>query len=90
MTATTTERDRNDTTPVLVACAGLVPWNVLAWMRSAERLGVRFTVVNARLEHDPGPDFGRVGGLPPPALEFIATHADAMRRVVLATPTVLM
>lgn len=86
---TTTERDRHDTTPVLVGGAGFVPFHVLTWLRSVERLGVRFRVVGDCLEHEPG-EFSCIGGLPPPAQEFLSQHADELRRVVLATPTVLM
>jgi len=78
----TTERDRLDMTPVLVGGAGLVPWNVLCWLRAAERLGVQFRVVGDTLQSEPG--------LPPVAQEFVETHAAALRRLVLATPARVM
>ena len=78
----TTERDRLDTTPVLVGGAGLVPRNVLCWLRAAERLGVQFRVVGDTLQNTPG--------LPPVAQQFVDTHVAELRRLVLATPAWVM
>jgi hypothetical protein len=78
----TTERNRLDTTPVIVGGAGLVRWNVLCWLRAVERFGVQFRVVGDTLQNDPG--------LPPVAQEFVDTHADELRRLVLATPARVM
>jgi hypothetical protein len=83
MTTTTQERDD---TMVPVAGAGLIRFRVLAWMKAAERFGVRFRIEGGRLEHEPG----EFGDLPEPAQAFVAQHADELRRVVLATPARVM
>ncbi len=83
------ERDRDDSMPVAIAGAGLIPWRVLTWLRAVEGFGVRFRVVGNCLEYDPG-EFACIHGLPPPAQEFLAEHADELRRVVLATPAQVM
>jgi len=85
----TTERARNDPTPVAIAGAGLIPWKVLTWLCAAERFGVKFRVVGNRLEYELG-EFACIDGLPPPAQEFVDTHADELRRLVLATPARVM
>lgn len=84
-----TTRERDDATPVAIAGAGLIPWGVLTWLRAAERFGVKFRVVGNRLEYEPG-EFACIDGLPPPAQEFLADHADELRRLVLATPAAVM
>ncbi len=84
-----TQRERDEATPVAIAGAGLIPWHIITWLRAGERFGVRFRVVGTRLEYEPG-QFACIDGLPPPALEFMAKHADELRRVVLATPTRVM
>ena len=85
----TTQRGRDEATPVAIAGAGLIPWKVLTWLRAAERFGVKFRVVGNRLEYEPG-EFACIDGLPPPAREFVDTHADDLRRLVLATPARVM
>ena len=84
-----TKRERDDATPVAIAGAGMISWGVLAWLRTAERFGVKFRVVGNRLEYEPG-EFACINGLPQPAREFVAQHADELRRVVLATPARVM
>jgi hypothetical protein len=75
-------RDRIDTTLVLVAGAGLVPWNVVCWLRAASRLGVQFRVVGDTLENDTV--------LPPVAQEFVDSHGDELRRLLRAMPKRVM
>jgi len=62
--------------------AGLITWKVLTWMRAAERLGVRFSIIDDELVMEPG--------LPPISEAFIQTHASELRRLVLATPPGVM
>jgi hypothetical protein len=77
MTMTTDDRD-----VVVVGGVGLVPFEVLRWLRAAERLGVRFRVVEDRLEHDPR--------LPSVAQAFVEEHADTLRRLVQVVPPRVM
>jgi hypothetical protein len=89
ITMETTMECARDDAAVAIAGAGMIPWRVLTWLRAVERFGVKFRVVGKRLEYEPG-QFACIDGLPSPAREFLAEHADELRRVVLATPPRVM
>ena len=83
----TTMRDKREL--VAVSGAGVMPLEVLTWLGHVTMFGVRFREVGDRLEVASLGEFSRVG-FPQPAVAFLATHSDAVRRVLRATPPGVM